>query len=167
MKMRFIKLQQEKFLNILQGKDKTIISNLPDDVELIKIEYDLLSDKILMIIRSDEFKDLEQFTCVPEFKVKYSQLEKQSNVNVVTPKLDTKSKKEKKEAVNKDVLAYQKEFTPEQLELLRFKIEGDYLIVKPATYLKKEWGEINEVAKSIGGEWVKGTIISYWKIPLQ
>lgn len=167
MKMRFIKLQQEKFLNILRGKNKTIISNLPNDVELIKIEYDLLSDKILMVLRSDEFKDLTQFTCVPELKVKYSQIEKKSNINSVATKLDNKSKIEQKKVVNKDILAYKKEFNPEQLELLRFKIEGDYLIVKPATYLKKEWGEINEVAKSIGGEWVKGSIISYWKIPLQ
>ena len=67
---------------------------------------------------------------------------------------------------NKIISAYQKEFNPEQIELLNFSVKGDYLIVKPAQYLKNEWNEINKVVKNIGGEWIKGSIISYWKIPI-
>jgi hypothetical protein len=59
------------------------------------------------------------------------------------------------------------EFTPEQRKLLSFRVEGDYVIVKPIQFLKAEWDDINETVKSLGGKWVKGDIISYWTIPLQ
>jgi hypothetical protein len=61
----------------------------------------------------------------------------------------------------------EEEFTPEQRKLLSFKVEGDFVIVKPIQYLKAEWNELNEVVRSLGGKWVKGDIISYWEIPLQ
>lgn len=59
------------------------------------------------------------------------------------------------------------EFSPDQRKLLSFKVEGEYVIVKPIQFLKAEWEDINEVVRSIGGKWVKGDIISYWAIPLQ
>jgi hypothetical protein len=167
MKMRQIKLDKEVFLRILQGKNESVISNFPTDAELIKIDYDLFSGKILIIIRSSTFEDSKGSVCIPEFNAKYNQIEKRKHIGLDTSKNKVETKIDQKEALNKDIIAYKKEFSPEQLELLRFSIEGEYLIVKPATYLKKEWSEINEVAKSIGGEWIKGSIISYWKIPLQ
>ena len=173
MKMRLLKLEPSFLLKILNGKKESLISNLPNDVELINIKYDLFSGKVLVVIRSDTFENVEDSYPIPEFKPKYSQSEKYSQSVKKTPtpmhvpKIVVKETRQLKADVNQDVLAYRKEFSPEQRELLRFKIEGDYLIVKPATYLKKEWNEINEVAKNIGGEWIKGSIISYWKIPLQ
>jgi hypothetical protein len=167
MKMRLLKLEPAFLLKILQGKKESIISNLPSDVELIEIKYDLFSSKVLVVVRSDNFEDLADSYPIPEFNLKFTQSIKKPAIITTAPKSEVKIKREKKVTVNQDILAYQKEFSPEQRKLLRFKIDGDYLIVKPATYLKKEWNEINEVAKNIGGEWVKGSIISYWKIPIQ
>lgn len=167
MKMRLLKLEPTFLLKILNGKKESLISNLPNDVELIKIKYDLFSGKVLLVIRSDTFANVEDSYPIPEFNPKYSQSIKKISDSLVVSKPVVKETREQKTTVNQDILAYQKEFSPEQRELLRFKIEGGYLIVKPATYLKKEWNEINEVAKNIGGEWIKGSIISYWKIPLQ
>lgn len=167
MKMRLIKLEKDNFLKLIQGKNKLVITNFPEDAELIKIDYDLISGKILVIIRSNTFEDAKGFVSIPEFNAKYAQIEKRSNLSLIASKNKVKTKSYQKEMENKDIIAYKKEFTPEQRELLRFSIKGDYLIVKPATFLKKEWNEINEVVKNIGGEWIKGSIISYWKIPLQ
>jgi hypothetical protein len=60
----------------------------------------------------------------------------------------------------------EEEFSMEQRKLLSFTVEGNYVIVKPAKFLKAEWDDINEVVRSVGGRWVKGDIISYWEIPL-
>lgn len=165
--MRFIKLHKEDFFGLLRGKNKSVISNFPNDAELIKIDYDLFSDKILIIIRSSTFEDLKGPVIIPEFNAKYIKTEKRSQFCLDSSKSKVETKIDQKKPLNKNIVAYKKEFSPEQLELLRFSIDGDYLIVKPATYLKKEWNDINEIAKNIGGEWIKGSIISYWKIPLQ
>ena len=50
MKMKLIKVKSANLLDLLKGKNGKTISNLPDDVELIKIEYNLLSGTILLII---------------------------------------------------------------------------------------------------------------------
>jgi len=165
--MRILKLEPNLLLNMLNGKKETIISNLPTDVELIKIKYDLFSGKVFVVIRSDTFENVEDSYPIPEFNPKYSQSVKKISDSIVVSKPVVKETRKQEITVNQDVLAYQKEFSPEQRELLKFKIEGDYLFVKPVTFLKKEWGEINEVVKNIGGNWIKGSIISYWKIPLQ
>ena len=167
MKMRLIKIDKENFLQLLQGKSQSVISNFPGDAELIKVDYDLFSGKISIIIRSNTFNDLKGSVSIPEFSKKFAQIEKRSNSNFDVSKNKIETKIDKKKAVNRELIAYKKEFSTEQRELLRFSIEEDYLIVKPATFLKKEWSEINEVVKNIGGEWIKGSIISYWKIPLQ
>ena len=57
--------------------------------------------------------------------------------------------------------------SPDQRKLLSFKVEGEFVIVKPVQFLKEEWEDINEVVRSCGGRWVKGDIISYWEIPAQ
>ena len=59
------------------------------------------------------------------------------------------------------------EFSPDQRKLLSFSVKGEMLVVKPVSFLKAEWEDINEVVRSLGGKWVKGDIISYWEIPLQ
>jgi hypothetical protein len=59
------------------------------------------------------------------------------------------------------------EFSPDQRKLLNFTVKDDFVVVKPVTFLKTEWEDINEVVRSLGGRWVKGDIISYWEIPLQ
>jgi hypothetical protein len=58
------------------------------------------------------------------------------------------------------------EFSPEQQKLLSFTTKGDCVVVKPVSFLKAEWDDINETVRSLGGKWVKGDIISYWEIPL-
>ena len=67
---------------------------------------------------------------------------------------------------SQDTSAVEKEFNPEQRELLSFSVDGEYVIVKPIQYLKTDWDEINVIVKSLGGRWVKGDSVSYWKIPL-
>jgi hypothetical protein len=59
------------------------------------------------------------------------------------------------------------EFSPDQRKFLSFTVKGDVVLVKPVTFLKAEWEDINEVVRSLGGKWVKGDILSYWEIPLQ
>lgn len=66
---------------------------------------------------------------------------------------------------NQDTGGFEDEFTKEQRKLLRFASDGDYVIVKPIQFLKTEWEDINDTVKSIGGKWVKGSIIDYWVIP--
>jgi len=163
MKFKMLTLNQKSFIELLRGTEKSNITNLPVDVELIDIKYDLFSGQIQIIVRSDDFEDTGSFP-IPNFE----------DSSVHTPIVASKPLVTSKPKVvetpsvnsNKIISAYQKEFNPEQIELLNFSIKGDYLIVKPAQYLKNEWNEINEVVKNIGGEWIKGSIISYWKIPI-
>ena len=163
MKFKMLTLNQKSFIEVLRGTEKSNITNLPDDLELIDIKYDLFSGQIQIIVRSDDFEDTGSCP-IPNFE----------DSSVHTPIVASKPLVTSKPKVvetpsvnsNKIISAYQKEFNPEQIELLNFSIKGDYLIVKPAQYLKNEWNEINEVVKNIGGEWIKGSIISYWKIPI-
>jgi hypothetical protein len=166
MKMRLLKLNPNLLLRMIHGKKPSIPSNLPEDIELIDVKYDLISGKILMIIRSDNFEDIPESYPIPEFNLKYFESSK-NKVNISAPSKPRENlTKLNIESVNQEIISYQKEFSPEQRELLSFKIDGSFLIVKPVQYLKKEWNEINEVVKNIGGEWIKGSIISYWKIPI-
>jgi hypothetical protein len=70
-----------------------------------------------------------------------------------------------KPEANIDTGGLEEEFTREQRKVLRFTSDGDYVIVKPTQFLKTEWEDINDTVKSIGGKWVKGSIIDYWVIP--
>ena len=58
------------------------------------------------------------------------------------------------------------EFSPEQRKLLSFTTKENCVVLKPVSFLKAEWDDINETVRSLGGKWVKGDIISYWEIPL-
>jgi hypothetical protein len=70
-----------------------------------------------------------------------------------------------KPEANQDTCGFEEEFTKEQRKVLRFTSDGDYVIVKPTQFLKTEWEDINDTVKSIGGKWMKGSIIDYWVIP--
>jgi hypothetical protein len=70
-----------------------------------------------------------------------------------------------KPEANQSTGGLEDEFTREQRKVLRFTSDGDYVIVKPIQFLKTEWEDINDTVKSIGGKWVKGSIIDYWVIP--
>jgi len=56
MKMRTIKLNPDFLMETLQGKAAPFTSNLPDDIELLEIKYDLFSKQVLAIVRSDSFE---------------------------------------------------------------------------------------------------------------
>ncbi|MCJ7713000.1 hypothetical protein MUO66_00875 [Candidatus Bathyarchaeota archaeon] len=166
MKMRILKLDPTLFVEMLRGTKKSNISNLPNNLELIDIKFDLFSDQIQVVVRSDDFEDVADSYPIPNFKISTSVSPPVISRSLVASKPDSKVTKKPDVNTNKVINAYQKEFNPDQLELLSFTIRGDYLIVKPVQYLKNEWNEINEVVKNIGGEWIKGSIISYWKIPI-
>jgi hypothetical protein len=68
---------------------------------------------------------------------------------------------------NPDISEVEKEFSPEQRNLLTFTVKDENVLVKPTQFLKTDWDDINDVAKSLGGKWVKGDIISYWAIPIR
>jgi hypothetical protein len=183
-----IKLTPEFVTEALQGKASVFPSNLPDDIELLDIRYDLFTKQITAIVRSDRFEDLVDAYPIPEFKITFSAVPKTSLSTTPTPKTETKTvafgpktepkpmatiKPEpappKKTSVppKQNISLLEEEFSQDQRKLLSFSINGDYVIVKPVKFLKAEWDEINEVVRSIGGRWVKGDIISYWEIPQQ
>ena len=166
MKMRILKLDPTLFIEMLCGTKKFNMSNLPSNLELIDIKYDLFSGQIQVVVRSDDFEDAADSYPIPNFKVSAGESPAVVSRPLVSSKSELQVAKAPRVNVNKVISAYQKEFNPDQLELLSFTVKGDYLIVKPVQYLKNEWNEINEVVKNIGGEWIKGSIISYWKIPI-
>ena len=166
MKMRILKLDPTLFVEMLRGTKKSNISNLPNNLELIDIKFDLFSDQIQVVVRSDDFEDVANSYPIPNFKISTAVSPPVISRSSVTSKPYSKVTKTPVVNTNKVISAYQKEFNPDQLGLLSFTVKGDYLIVKPVQYLKNEWNEINEVVKNIGGEWIKGSIISYWKIPI-
>jgi hypothetical protein len=175
MKMRTIKLNPEFLMQALQGKTETCASNLPSDLELLDIKYDLSSGQVFAVVRSDSFEDVADAYPIPEFKVTYAKSEKSVKAetqHVKSVRVETKPAPVAKPAekprvqASQDTSAVEEEFSPEQRELLSFTVDGDFVVVKPLEYLKAEWNEINDVVKSLGGRWVKGDIISYWEVPL-
>lgn len=185
MKIRIIKLGPEFLIKALKGRTNSFATNLPDDAELLGIKYDLFSNQVLAIIRSDSFKDtvesglVEEFTVTyaPEFDVVYapgsrdlqpkvnSKIQPLPVINVALP--ESQSTKEMRILQNPDISDVEEEFSPEQRKLLTFTVKDENVIVKPTQFLKTEWDDINDVAKSLGGKWVKGDIISYWAIPIR
>jgi hypothetical protein len=166
MKMRIIKLNPDFLMQTLQGKTEPFTSNLPSDIELLDLKYDLLSKQVTAVIRSDNFEDIADTYPIPEFKVTYTKNVKPESQPTTTTKVEAKPKEKSHAQTNQDTRGIEEEFSPEQRELLNFTVDGDYVVVKPIQYLKAEWNEINTVVKSIGGRWVKGDIISYWEIPI-
>ena len=167
MKMRMIKLNPEFLMETLQGKAASFTSNLPDDIELLEIKYDLFSKQVLAIVRSGSFEDVAESYPIPEFNVIYTASSKAESQPTPNSKPEAKPKEKTLIQTSPDTAAVEEEFSPEQRELLRFAADGEYVFVKPIQYLKTEWNEINEVVRSLGGKWVKGDSSSYWVIPMQ
>ena len=175
MKMRIIKLKPEFLVQVLQGKAESCVSNLPSDLELLDVKYDLLSHEVVAVVRSDSFEDVADAYPIPEFKVAHAKSAKSVKPEaqpaksvVLEPKPAVAAKPVEKPRVqaDQDVRGVEDEFSPEQRELLSFTLDGDYVVIKPIEYLKAEWSEINDVVKSLGGRWVKGDIISFWEVPI-
>jgi len=166
MKMRTIKLKPEFLIEALQGKVASFTSNLPDNLELLGIKYDLFSKQVLAIVRSDSFDDVAESYPIPEFNVTYTAGAK-AKIKPTASKPEAKPEATTPPQRSYGAGAVEEEFSPEQRELLSFTADGDYVIVKPTQYLKTEWNEINDVVRSLGGKWVKGDFSSYWVIPMQ
>ena len=166
MKMRMIKLSPEFLIETLQGKTAAFTSNLPSDLELLDIKYDLFSKQVLAIVRSDSFEDVAESYPIPELNVTYTARAK-AEPKPAPLKPESKPAEKTRIQTSQDVRAAEEEFSPEQRELLSFSVDGDYVVVKPIQYLKAEWNEINDVVRSLGGKWVKGDFSSYWMIPMQ
>jgi hypothetical protein len=175
MKMRTIKLTSKFLTEAIQGKKTSFASNLPADVQLLDIRFDLCSNQVFAVIRSDSFEDIAELYPIPEFKIAYtaasktvpqpaSSLKLEPKPATVVPKPEPAKKTQTPPTQNTSNIA--NEFSPEQRKILSFRVEGENVVVKPTHFLKAEWDDINEVVKSLGGRWVKGDIISYWEIPL-
>ena len=164
MKMRMIKLRSKFLIETLQGKASSFTSNLPDDIEILDVKYNLFSGQVSAIIRSDSFEDVAESYPIPEFNVIYT-------TNLKTESQPTTNSKPRSEPAEKtpvqpsqDASAVEKEFSPEQRNLLSFTVDGEYVTIKPNQYLKNEWDEINDTVRSLGGKWTKGDNFSYWAI---
>jgi hypothetical protein len=175
MKMRTIKLTPKFLTEALQGKAASFASNLPNDIELLDLKFDLFSNQVHAVIRSESFEDLAEAHPIPELNITYTAKPKtepqstpvknEAKPTIIRPELSPAPKPQAHP--NQYTSKIEEEFSPEQRKLLSFKIDGDCVIVKPTQFLKAEWEDINEVVRSLGGKWVKGDIISYWQIPLQ
>jgi hypothetical protein len=177
MKTRMIKLNPNFIVKAIQGKTASFASNLPNDVELLDIKYDLFSNQVFAIVRSNSFEDVADTYPTPELNVTYTSsskpepnletkpVTKPAPKSTVSVKPKPKPAEKAPVAARQDVRAVKEEFSLEQRELLSFTADGNYVIIKPTQYLKAEWNEINDVVKSLGGRWVKGDFSSYWEIP--
>ena len=176
MKMRTIKLSSKFLTEAIQGKAASFASNLPDDVQLLDIRFDLCSNQVFAVIRSNSFEDIAELYPIPEFKIEYASSSKTISQPASSLKLEPKPAVFKPEPTppkktqtppTQTTSSIENEFSPEQRKLLSFRVEEETVIVKPTQFLKAEWDDINEVVKSLDGKWVKGDIISYWEIPLK
>jgi hypothetical protein len=167
MKMRMIKLRPQFIIETLQGKVSSLTSNLPSDIELLDMKYDLFSKQVLAIVRSDSFEDIAESYPIPEFNLVYAASSKTESQPTTRFKPESNPAKKTPIQLSRDTSAIEKEFSPEQRKLLSFTVDGEYVKVAPTQYLKAEWDEISDVVRSLGGKWVKGDVISFWAIPLQ
>jgi len=164
MKMRMIKLRPEFLIEKLRGKVSSFTSNLPDDIELLDIKYDLFSKQVLAIIRSDSFEDVAESYPIPEFNIIYMANPKAESQPTTNSKPESKPTEKTPVQPSQDTSAVEKEFSSEQRKLLSFTADGEYVVIKPSQYLKNEWDEINDTVRSLGGKWTKGDSFSYWAI---
>jgi hypothetical protein len=164
MKMRMIKLRPEFLIEKLRGKVSSFTSNLPDDIELLDIKYDLFSKQVSAIIRSDSFEDVAESYPIPEFNIIYTTNPKAESQPTTNSKPESKPTEKTPVQPSQDTSAVEKEFSSEQRKLLSFTADGEYVIIKPNQYLKNEWDEINDTVRSLGGKWTKGDSFSYWAI---
>jgi hypothetical protein len=178
MKLRIIKLTAEQLTAILQGKSSTFASTLPSDLELLDTKMDLSTKLVTLVVRSDSFEDVAESLPIPELTLSAKVVTKPASTLALKPAA-TVLRVEPKPAIslavakptqppaNRYAAKMENEFSPEERKLLNFTVKGNSVIVKPVTFLKAEWDDINETVRSLGGKWVKGDIISYWEIPLQ
>jgi hypothetical protein len=168
MKMRTLKLTPEALLDALRGKASANLFSLPSDIELLDIKYDVFSHEVLAVVRSDSFEDVAESLPIPELDVKPATGAKAvlQTAAVVKREPAPVPMMKAQPTSTSDTSMTEEEFTPEQRKLLSFKVEGDFVIVKPIQFLKAEWDDINDVVRSLGGRWVKGDIISYWEVPV-
>jgi hypothetical protein len=167
MKMRMIKLRPEFIMETLQGKVSSFTSNLPNDIELLDMKYDLFSNQVFAIVRSDSFEDIAESYPIPEFNLVCAVNSKTESQPTTYFKPESSPAKKTPIQPSRDTSAIEKEFIPEQRKLLSFTVDGEYVKVTPTQYLKDEWDEISDVVRSLGGKWVKGDVVSFWAIPLQ
>jgi ATP-dependent exoDNAse (exonuclease V) alpha subunit len=171
MKIRTVKLTPEFLTQLLQGKTAPFTSNLPSDAELLDIKVDLFTKQVSAVVRSDSFEDVAEAMPIPEFNLtntaETKTAPKQASTAAVKAELKSSVAKLTQPQPSRIAIKMENEFSPEQRKLLSFSVKGDVVVVKPVTFLKVEWEDINEVVRSLGGKWVKGGIISYWEIPMQ
>ena len=164
MKMRMIKMGPRFFMETLQGKASSYASNLPDDVELLDVKYDLFSKQISAVVRSDSFEDVAESYPIPEFNVIYTTTSKTEFQPTTKSKFGSGPAEKTRVQLSQETSAIEREFSLEERNLLSFAVDGEYVIIKPNQYLKGEWDEINDTVRSLGGRWVKGDNFSYWAI---
>jgi hypothetical protein len=160
-------------MEALQRKSAESAFNLPADVELLDIKFDLSTNELSAVIRSDSFEDIAETYPIPEYPIICASNTKGTIKPVIVAQpitsfiAGTQLVKKSQPQTNQSALKMAEEFSSEQRKLLSFTVSEDCVIVKPIQFLKAEWNDINETVKSIGGKWVKGDIVSYWSIPLQ
>lgn len=182
MKLRILKLTPEQLAGALQGKAIAGASKLPPDLEVLDCKVDLFTPEVALIVRSECFEDVSESMPFPELNLSVASAAPSlipavsaakpvaaANAVRVEPKHEPSAPVAKPvpPPVSRYAAKMENEFSPDQRKLLSFTVKGDSVVVKPVTFLKAEWDDINEVVRSLGGRWVKGDIISYWEIPLQ
>ncbi|MCL4409036.1 MAG: hypothetical protein M1540_06185 [Candidatus Bathyarchaeota archaeon] len=181
MKLRIIKLTPEQLTALLQGKPSPLSGNLPSDLEVLDAKADLFSRQFSLVVRSDSFEDIAENIPIPELApTTKSETKPAAAPNPTSSVLRFEPKPEPTPPETKPLIPkptqpplsryaakMENEFSPDQRKLLSFTVKDNCVVVKPVTFLKAEWEDINETVRSLGGRWVKGDIISYWEIPLQ
>jgi hypothetical protein len=170
-----MKISPERFMQLLQGKNPA--SNLPADTEVLDVKLDLFVKQVSILIRSESFEDTPESMPFPELIIAAPETKFTPKLAITPTVAKSEVKVEPKNTVSKLVppqpdaskwaSKMENEFSPDQRKLLNFSVRDDVMVVKPVSFLKAEWEDINEVVRSLGGKWVKGDIISYWEIPLQ
>jgi hypothetical protein len=180
LKLRILKLTPQQLAGLLLGKAVANASKLPSDLEVLDAKVDLFTGQVSIVVRSDSFEHVSESLPIPELisdvtaattsTVEAKPLMKPA---VYAAKVELKPEtgptvaKPPQPPVSRYAAKMENEFSPDQRKLLSFSVKDDYVIVKPVSFLKEEWDDINEVVRSLHGRWVKGAIISYWEIPLQ
>lgn len=183
MKLRILKLTPEQLVGALQGKAVVGGSKLPADLEVLDCKVDLFTREVALVVRSECFEDVTESMPVPELNLSTvsaapsASMAPTAKPTVAIPVSAAKVEPKHEPAtpiakpvpppVSRYAAKMENEFSPDQRKLLSFTVKGDSVVVKPVTFLKAEWDDINGVVRSLGGRWVKGDIISYWEIPLQ
>jgi hypothetical protein len=191
MKLRILKLTPEQLAGLLGGKTVSFATKLPSDLEVLDVKADLFSRQVSIVVRSDSFEDVAESSPIPEITTTNAvhpvaatapapaHTEAKPATPTPKPALQTPKAEPKPEVTvsaaiaksltppaNRYAAKMENEFSPDQRKLLNFTTKGDCVVVKPVSFLKAEWDDINETVRSLGGKWVKGDIISYWEIPL-